>query len=57
MVSEVLTSIGDASVKDMFVNLRKTGTILTVDQTTRKIMEVLENGKFESGQHVDYYDE
>jgi hypothetical protein len=41
----------------MFVNLKKTGTILTVDQTTRRIMEVLENGKFESGQHVDYYDE
>lgn len=57
MVSEVITSTGDASVQDMFVNLKKTGTILTVDQTTRRIMEVMENGKFESGQHVDYYDE
>lgn len=57
MVSEVISSTGDADIKSMFVNLKKTGTILTVDQTTRKIMEVLESGKFESGQHVDYYDE
>jgi sepiapterin reductase len=41
MVSDVITSTGDASVKDMFVNLKKTGTILTVDQTTRRILEVL----------------
>lgn len=57
MVSEVVSSTRDAGIKSMFVNLKKTGTILTVDQTTRRIIEVLENGKFESGQHVDYYDE
>lgn len=57
MVSEVINSTRDADTKGMFVNLKKTETILTVDQTTEKIIEVLENGKFESGQHVDYYDE
>lgn len=57
MVSEVISSTGDADVKGMFVNLKKTETILTVDQTTERIIKVLENGKFESGQHVDYYDE
>jgi sepiapterin reductase len=57
MVSEVITSTCDANIKDIFANLKKTGTILTVDQTTTRIIEVLEKGKFVSGQHVDYYDE
>jgi sepiapterin reductase len=57
MVSEVMRNTGDADIKSMFENLKKTGTILTADQTTRRIIEILENGKFESGQHVDYYDE
>lgn len=57
MVSEVISNTGDADIKGMFVNLKKTETILTVDQTTERIVKVLENGKFESGQHVDYYDE
>lgn len=56
MVSEVISSTGDADIKGMFVNLKKTEKILTVDQTTKRIIEVLENGKFQSGQHVDYYD-
>jgi sepiapterin reductase len=57
MVSEVISGTGDADIKGMFVNLKKTEMILTVDQTTNRIIEVLENGKFESGQHVDYFDE
>jgi hypothetical protein len=57
MVSEVISSTGDTDIKGMFVNLKKTETILTVDQTTERIIKLLENGKFESGQHVDYYDD
>ncbi|KDR16573.1 sepiapterin reductase [Zootermopsis nevadensis] len=57
MVSEVISGTGDADIKQMFVNLKKEEKILTVEQTTNRIIEVLENGKFESGQHVDYYDE
>jgi hypothetical protein len=56
MVSEVISGTGDADIRGIFVNLKKTETILTVDQTTNRIIEVLENGKFESGQHVDYYE-
>jgi sepiapterin reductase len=57
MVSEIISGTGDADIKGMFVNLKKTESILTADQTTKRIIDVLENGKFESGQHVDYYDE
>jgi sepiapterin reductase len=57
MVSEIISGTGDADIKGMFVNLKKTEMILTADQTTKRIIDVLESGKFESGQHVDYYDE
>lgn len=40
----------------MFKNLRETGTILTTEQTTKRFLEILANGNFKSGDHVDYYD-
>lgn len=57
MVAEVMSNTGDAETKGMFVNLKETKTILTVDQTTKRIVGLLESGKYKSGQHVDYYDE
>lgn len=43
-------------IRQMFSNLRETKTILTTEQTTKKMIEVLINGKYESGSRVDYYD-
>ena len=56
MVSEVMRNTGDAETKGMFLNLKETKTILTVHQTTERIISLLDSGKYESGQHVDYYD-
>lgn len=40
----------------MFKNLRETGTILTTEQTTKRFLEVVGRGNYESGDHVDFYD-
>lgn len=43
--------------KEMFSNLRATGTILTTEETTRKFLQIVAKGNYKSGDHVDYYDE
>lgn len=40
----------------MFKALRDTSTILTTDQTTKKFLEIIADGNFKSGDHVDFYD-
>ncbi|KAJ4444609.1 hypothetical protein ANN_06405 [Periplaneta americana] len=57
MVSEVISRTSDIDVKKMFVEYKETKKLLTVDDTTKRIIEILEKGNFQSGQHVDYYDE
>lgn len=41
----------------MFKRLRDHGTILTTDQTTKRFLEVVAKGNYQSGDHVDFYDE
>lgn len=40
----------------MFKNLRDTGTILTTQQTTERFLQVIAQGNYQSGDHIDYYD-
>jgi sepiapterin reductase len=44
-------------VSGMFKGLRDGGTILTTAMTTKRFLEVVDAGKYSSGDHVDYYDE
>uniref|UniRef100_A0A182NTM9 Sepiapterin reductase n=1 Tax=Anopheles dirus TaxID=7168 RepID=A0A182NTM9_9DIPT len=39
-------------IRDYFKNLRDTTTILTTEQTTAKFLRILENGLFQSGDHI-----
>uniref|UniRef100_A0A182JCW4 Sepiapterin reductase n=1 Tax=Anopheles atroparvus TaxID=41427 RepID=A0A182JCW4_ANOAO len=43
-------------IRDYFKGLRDTTTILTTEQTTAKFLQILQNGQFKTGDHVDYYD-
>lgn len=40
----------------MFKKLRSEGTILTTEETTKRFLEVVSEGKYQSGDHVDFYD-
>lgn len=58
--SDMTVYAQDASVSnevsDMFKNLRSEGKILTTDMTTQRFLQVVTDGKYKSGDHVDYYD-
>lgn len=46
----------DSDIVNFFKSMRENNTILTVEQTTIKFLDILKNGKFKSGDHVDYFD-
>lgn len=56
MVEEVISNIKDVCVKSMFTGLKEHKTILKAEQTIAKLLEVLENNKYKSGDIVDYFD-
>lgn len=41
----------------MFKNLREQGTILTTQQTTQRFLEIVSKGNYQSGDHIDFYDD
>lgn len=41
---------------EMFKTARETNTILTTAQTTKRFLEVVAKGNYNSGDHVDFYD-
>jgi sepiapterin reductase len=57
MTVDVQARSCDEGVRGMFSNLREEKTILTCAQTTEKFIAVLAEGKYKSGDHVDYYDD
>lgn len=57
MFYQVCNEVSDKEVKSHFNNLLTNKSVLTCEQTVNRLLQVLENHKYESGDHVDYYDE
>lgn len=57
MTKDAQQNAGSEETSSMFRHLRETGTILTTEQTTKRFLEVIAKGNYESGDRVDYYDE
>lgn len=57
MTKEVQRISINKELVGLFKMQRDTKTMLTTEQTTRKFLQVLQEQKFKSGDHVDYYDE
>ncbi|XP_076753613.1 sepiapterin reductase [Xylocopa sonorina] len=57
MYHEVCTKVSDPGVKVEFNDLLTKRTILTCEQTVNRLLMVLKEQKYKSGDHVDYYDE
>lgn len=59
--TDMLNNVGNNSLSSnmrQFVKDGKTtGAVLTTEQTTKRLLGILEAGKYESGAHIDYFDE
>ncbi|XP_031616574.1 sepiapterin reductase-like [Contarinia nasturtii] len=56
MTEEIETSAVEFGVREVFKGLRETKTMLQPIETTIKFLRVIESGDYESGAHIDYYD-
>ncbi|ESO98896.1 hypothetical protein LOTGIDRAFT_114065 [Lottia gigantea] len=57
MMNIVQTQSEDTEIQETYQKLNKEEKLLTAEMTCSKFMEILELNKFESGVHIDYYDE
>ncbi|XP_011688811.1 PREDICTED: sepiapterin reductase-like [Wasmannia auropunctata] len=49
--------IADPKSKEMFNEMKESKTVLTTEQTVNRLVQVLKAHKYNSADHVDYYDE
>lgn len=56
MLANVATETLSAGFRDFIADGKKTGAVLTTEQTTAKLIEILEKGEYKNGDHVDYFD-
>lgn len=56
MVAGVIRNVKDDGIRQMFSSMVDNQTILKPAETVGKLLEVLENGSYSSGDVVDYYD-
>lgn len=56
MFNEVIETAEDPQLKTQFKEMRDKKIVLTTDQTIAKLFMLLENGKFKSGDVIDYFD-
>ena len=58
MIEEVMTSSKtSSSIMEAFTNMKNTGTLLTSDQSSQKLVKILNMDVYKNGDHVDYFDE
>ncbi|CAB3372714.1 Hypothetical predicted protein [Cloeon dipterum] len=56
MADEILAGLQCHELRKPFEDLRSNGQYLTTEKTVEKLMQLLESGKFKSGDHVDVFD-
>ncbi|KYN27820.1 PREDICTED: sepiapterin reductase [Trachymyrmex cornetzi] len=56
MFTMVCEKIIDTKVKKAFNEMREKKTVLTTEQTVNRLVQVLKEHKYNSADHVDYYD-
>lgn len=56
MVQNITENAANLTLKEMFVTSQRENKLLEPEQTVTKMFQVLYEGKYKSGDHVDYYD-
>lgn len=59
--TDMLNTVAERSlsedIRKFFTEGKKTGAVLTTEQTTKRLIGILEAGTYKSGVHIDYFDE
>ena len=56
MLQFICQNVGDTEVKEKFNELKDKDTALSPDETVTRLLQVLMEQKYASGDHIDYYD-
>lgn len=56
MISELITDVRDQDVREMFLSMKESKSILSVDQTIGKLIRILDKADFKSGSRIDYFE-
>lgn len=56
MVTTLIDTVRDEEIKQMFVSQKESRSLVTLEETTQKIIDVLESRKYKSGDRFDFYD-
>lgn len=57
MTVTIINNTRDAKARQIFLDMKEKKTIVTCEQTTERVIQVLSNKKYKSGQRVDFFDE
>ncbi|XP_054286782.1 sepiapterin reductase-like [Macrosteles quadrilineatus] len=57
MVSQLINEVQDEETKSSFITMKSTKTLVTVEQTTQKVIALLTSRGYKSGDRFDYYDQ
>lgn len=56
MFRMVCETIADSKAKKMYNEMKEKKTVLTTEQTINRLVQILKERKYNSADHVDYYD-
>jgi sepiapterin reductase len=56
MQADVRSTLGDKEQLEIYSNMHKEGSLVKMDDSSRKLVLLLSKDEFVSGGHVDYYD-
>lgn len=56
MIDNITENLGDGEMKKYFQDMKQSGSYLTTKQTTDRLIQVLTEQKYKSGDHIDYFD-
>jgi len=57
MQAEIRKNASIPEQRQFYTMMFETGKLVTPDATTAKLVRILEQGKYENGAHIDYYDD
>jgi len=57
MQKEIRETCDHESTRNYFMDMKKDGKLVDPHQSAKKLVTLLENNTFESGSHVDYFDQ